>query len=39
MASATPQDPRKQELKQPFPKQKQQPPGTEQEMRPQPYHG
>jgi NAD(P)-dependent dehydrogenase (short-subunit alcohol dehydrogenase family) len=39
MASATPQDPRKQELKQPFPKQKQQPPGTEQEMRPKPDHG
>jgi NAD(P)-dependent dehydrogenase (short-subunit alcohol dehydrogenase family) len=29
----------KQELKQPFPKQKQQPPGTEQEMRPKPDHG
>jgi NAD(P)-dependent dehydrogenase (short-subunit alcohol dehydrogenase family) len=39
MATATPQDPRKQELKQPFPKQKQQPPGTEQEMRPKPDHG
>jgi NAD(P)-dependent dehydrogenase (short-subunit alcohol dehydrogenase family) len=39
MASATPQDPRKQELKQPFPKQKQEPPGTEQEMRPKPDHG
>ena len=39
MASATPQDPRKQELKQPFPKQKQQPPGTEQEMQPKPDHG
>ena len=39
MATATPQDPRKQELKQPFPKQKQDPPGTEQEMQPKPDHG
>ena len=39
MASATPQDPRKQELKQPFPKQKQEAPGTEQEMQPKPDHG
>jgi NAD(P)-dependent dehydrogenase (short-subunit alcohol dehydrogenase family) len=39
MATTTPQDPRKQELKQPFPPQKQSPPGTEQEMRPKPDHG
>jgi NAD(P)-dependent dehydrogenase (short-subunit alcohol dehydrogenase family) len=39
MATATPQDPRKQELKQPFPPQKQPPPGTEQEMHPKPDHG
>ena len=39
MATATPQDPRKQELKQPFPKQKQDPPGTEQELQPKADHG
>jgi NAD(P)-dependent dehydrogenase (short-subunit alcohol dehydrogenase family) len=39
MASATPQDPRKQPVKQPFPPQKQPPPGTEQEMQPRPDHG
>jgi NAD(P)-dependent dehydrogenase (short-subunit alcohol dehydrogenase family) len=39
MARSTPQDPRTQHVKQPFPPQKQQPPGTEQEMRPKPDHG
>jgi NAD(P)-dependent dehydrogenase (short-subunit alcohol dehydrogenase family) len=39
MATANPQDPRKQEPKQPFPKQKQEPPGSEQELRPQADHG
>ena len=39
MATATPQDPRKQEVKQPFPKQKQEPPGTEQELQPKADHG
>ncbi len=39
MASPTPQDPRTQNLKPPFPAQKQEPPGTEQEMRPKPDHG
>jgi NAD(P)-dependent dehydrogenase (short-subunit alcohol dehydrogenase family) len=39
MGSTTPQDPRKQQVKQPFPPQQQQPPGTEQEMRPKPDHG
>jgi NAD(P)-dependent dehydrogenase (short-subunit alcohol dehydrogenase family) len=32
-------DPRKQEKRQPFPPQRQQPPGTEQAMRPKPDHG
>src|SRR3954454_17741559 len=39
MASATPQDPRRQQVKQPCPPQKQPPPGTEQEMQPKPDHG
>jgi NAD(P)-dependent dehydrogenase (short-subunit alcohol dehydrogenase family) len=39
MATATPQDPRKQEVKQPFPKQKQEPPGTDQELQPKADHG
>src|SRR4029434_7470847 len=39
MANITPQDPRKQEVKQPFPPQKQSPPGTEQQMQPKPDHG
>ena len=39
MASPTPQDPRKQQVKQPFPPQKQAPPGTEQDMQPKPDHG
>ena len=39
MASATPRDPRTQQVKQPFPQQEQQPPGTEQEMYPKPDHG
>src|SRR5438105_1176432 len=32
-------DPRKQKVKQPFPPQEQEPPGTEKEMRPKPDHG
>ncbi len=36
---ATAQDPRKQEHKQPFPSQRQDPPGSEQDMRPKPDHG
>jgi NAD(P)-dependent dehydrogenase (short-subunit alcohol dehydrogenase family) len=39
MATATPQDPRKQEVKQPFPKQKQDPPGTDQQLQPKADHG
>ena len=39
MPTPTPQDPRKQNVKPPFPAQKQEPPGTEQEMRPKPDHG
>ena len=38
MARAT-EDPRKQEVKQPFPPQEQQPPGRESEMRPRPDYG
>src|SRR4029453_8263974 len=39
MANTTPQDPRKQEVKQPFPPQKHSPPGTEQQMQPKPDQG
>src|SRR4051812_7745547 len=36
---ATAQDPRKKEVKQPFPPQRQDPPGTEKAMHPKPDHG
>ena len=40
MGTTTPQDPRtQQKMKTPIPAQKQEPPGSEQEMRPQPDHG
>ena len=39
MASATPQDPRKQEKRQPFPPQQQEQPGSDQELQPEADHG
>ena len=39
MASATPQDPRTQRVKQPIPPQEQDQPGSDQDLRPQPDHG
>jgi NAD(P)-dependent dehydrogenase (short-subunit alcohol dehydrogenase family) len=39
MTTPKPQDPRKQNLKPPFPPQKQDPPGSEQELRPKADHG
>jgi NAD(P)-dependent dehydrogenase (short-subunit alcohol dehydrogenase family) len=39
MPTTTPQDPRKQNVKPPFPAQKQEPPGSEQELRPKADHG
>lgn len=39
MATATPQDPRKQEKKQPFPPQQQEPPGADEQLQPKADHG
>ena len=39
MARATPQDPRKQQVKQPYPPQKQELPGSDQELQPKADHG
>src|SRR3954465_179850 len=39
MASATPQDPRTQRVKQPIPPQEQDQPGSDQDLRPKPDHG
>jgi NAD(P)-dependent dehydrogenase (short-subunit alcohol dehydrogenase family) len=39
MASATPQDPRKQQVKQPYPSQEQDQPGSDQDLRPKADHG
>ena len=39
MARSTPQDPRKQQVKQPFPPQQQEPPGTDEKLQPKADHG